>query len=290
MARVACYVTLVSLRHGQYAMSGNSIFFHQDLDHVIQTLPRADNNIVTYGKLRVDGRVSYLRVRRGKVTKCLHYLRAHSPAYSDIQIDQAALSQLPEDGFVRPGFHVEAADQQGPDFDSAVPQAPTYDAQQELVDQLHHRGFFPFPTHSDHPVSEFGTPWLLSKSFPALFPDGKAEYFIGANRPLKKLSFAEYVGFLMSHKDNRFRGHLVFKFFAINFLRRLRIMETSRLAIEKRFITNVSVEDFSNPGFLQKIGMITSSVVGEFHAYFKFFTPHFTTFIRHICILGGPAK
>ena len=50
------------------------------------------------------------KVRRHVVQKCLEWLRDHHPAYSDIEVCEDRLSQLPEDDFVEVGSKVVRGD------------------------------------------------------------------------------------------------------------------------------------------------------------------------------------
>ena len=57
------------------------------------------------------------------------YLIQHNPYYSDVVIDQQALNNLPEDGYLTTTFHYdEEVDVQEADFDRVVPSSGNCDA------------------------------------------------------------------------------------------------------------------------------------------------------------------
>jgi len=120
ISAVQCCITLIHLRHGQLAMSGNSIFFYQNLQQVADSLPRSQCEIVTFGKIREDGRVSYLRVRRAKVLQCLSYLIKNNELYKDIKLNMDVLNNLPIDGHIKPLDHISTTTT-GADYDSVIP-------------------------------------------------------------------------------------------------------------------------------------------------------------------------
>jgi len=98
ISRSALCETLVPLKYGQYAMSGHSIFFLQNFESVAMELPPQCSEIITFGRMREDGRISCLRVPRQKVLNFLHYLKTHNPFYADVLISNQRLSALPASG------------------------------------------------------------------------------------------------------------------------------------------------------------------------------------------------
>jgi len=256
MCRAQCCISLLHLRHGQYAMSGHSIFFHQNLQHVADILPRMKADIVVFGKLRRDAKVCYLRVRRLKVLQCLLFLKKNNPLYNNICISFDSINQLPIDGHIEPLLFIDS-NLDGADFDSFVPSTTSINADKKIKESLTEKGFIPYPAQSGDPVNEFDTPGLLSLAFPSLFPTNTPCYFTSARRPVQNVTFPQFVKFLLSHADNRFRKHLLFKFFAANFLMRTTAMNKIKQ------LSNITIENLQNEAFLRKIQAFTCSVVGS---------------------------
>jgi len=247
-------------------MQGNTIFFLQDYQSVARTLPRQSCSIVTFGRIRPDGRCSYLRVRRQKLLQCLRYLKEHNPYYSDIEIDDNIISSYPEDGFISDVPHFDA-EEEGQGYDRTMP-SNVHDTnlQERFRSMLHRRGVIPFPAQASDPTNEYTTPGLLTMAFPALFPNGEAQYMRDTRWPISKMSFPQYAHHLLSHSEPRFRKHLVFKFFCYNFMRRNTTMLNINFGVKKQVLTNLSPEQIkrqlSDPAFQKKLHMFTTSIPG----------------------------
>ena len=120
ICKMQCFVSLLHLKHGQYAMSGNTIFFWQNLQATATVLPRQQCDIIVFGKLRSGGQITELKVRRPKVEQCLQYLVANNPFYNNIVKDQTILNSLPTDGWVSLAAEINT-DESAPTFDRMVP-------------------------------------------------------------------------------------------------------------------------------------------------------------------------
>ena len=143
--------------------------------------------------------------------------------------------------------------------------AQSMDIQQRFNHLLHRRGIVPFPPMTNEPVNEYSTPGLLTMAFPALFPRGSAEYFRD-HWPVARLTFSQYSSHLLTHKEDRFRRHLVCKFFVYNFLRRNTSVLSVNLAVKKHYLDGVTSsnvrEQLQRLAFQRKLNMITSSLPG----------------------------
>ena len=66
-----------------------------------------------------------------------------------------------------------------------------FDRDQQMRRQLQQFDLIEYPQIELDPINEFQTPYLLTMSFPNLFPDGKFDYFQnpGQRHPLCKISF-----------------------------------------------------------------------------------------------------
>lgn len=95
------YQTRAFGQPGQYHYKGNIINIPQDLSTIVTSLPRTPSSVEIIA-VRRDGVSGHLdfKVRRSKVLNALMYLKRHHRYYSDIEIDETVLSQLPENGNV----------------------------------------------------------------------------------------------------------------------------------------------------------------------------------------------
>ena len=102
LVALACPVIRVKRhRSGSIFYKGGCINFLQDLNSLVTKLPRSHRNtpyfvIVKRGS---EGEVIHeARVRRHIVLSLIIWLRDNNPLYRNIQLDTAALNELPEDG------------------------------------------------------------------------------------------------------------------------------------------------------------------------------------------------
>ena len=180
----------------------------QDISSVVRNLPSlpADIPIIVY-KRRSCGDIHHyidFKVRRGVVWQWLVFLKNESPAYSDIEISDIHLSQLPEDGFITNSLrHVVLEDDtnpmrgegnqqnNGPDTSGSTggsngpireefmmrdPQSPDANENDSIINHLNGTTpEYPWPEWSNF-LNDFETPSLQCRAFPWLFPFGKGMY------------------------------------------------------------------------------------------------------------------
>ena len=93
-------MAIYRLPHGQYGYRGYVINLPQDLTTFATSLPRlpSELDVLLMRKEGVENSHHDFRVRRSVVLRALQWLKQHNKYYHNIEISQAALSQLPTDG------------------------------------------------------------------------------------------------------------------------------------------------------------------------------------------------
>jgi hypothetical protein len=103
IARVKAVMSIRWTRGRQLQYKDHIINFRQDIRELAQKLPRLpqDLDMVIIRRPGVDmtQHVDYM-VRREKVRDALLWKIMHDPAYRDLEVDEAALAALPENGTV----------------------------------------------------------------------------------------------------------------------------------------------------------------------------------------------
>jgi hypothetical protein len=123
VARVHVFVEVRQVRGQQYKYKGHILNFLRDTGRVYNTLPLLPQNLDIIILLRpsntaADPRLSRqlvrdLHVRRGVVSRWLHFLYQHHPGYSDIKISQEALDRLPQDASVVDDILIQETEPKG---------------------------------------------------------------------------------------------------------------------------------------------------------------------------------
>ena len=237
-------------RGGQHGYSGNVINLPQDVQQLVQSLPRrtTDTAIFVIRKQLDDNTHRDFRVRRNVVHRALLWLKENNEDYANIDINDDNLQLLPEDDFV------DVRSYDAPNVECDVPSSSTPtdaapcddDTQAEM-----HSTFLPlnvarateaetveenlnpvqWPRVSDRPVNEFETSGYVTKCFPTLLPTGAAE--LRRTRD-KWVGEAAYFKHLLLYKDQRFAQHPRFRYFAYNTLIRHRALATGRMYLRQR--------------------------------------------------------
>jgi len=276
-------VLIIRLKYGQVAISGYTAFLEQDVSGFAAKLPNLRAPIIIVGRMREDGRVQQMKIRRDKVVGALKYLKANNPGYADKVIDVALLNSLPDDGYAeatnfiqdrpsfdddgnllsyaRPSDSIDCGILSSFSFDSTVGSHNDILRRHRLVD---------FPARSIDLLNEFQTPNLCSQAFPHLFPDGKPEYFRGVGnwRPIQKVNFRDWASHLFSHRESRFREDVVFKFYCVNTIQRHEILFCGRLALRvtdlhERYSIDELREKIADDSFRKSLDSYRMSVQGS---------------------------
>jgi hypothetical protein len=233
------------LRYGMQASEGHSIFFNYDLNKLVQYLPQTHGNIVLIGRIRSDGKIKAMRVRKNKIVACLKYLQKNNKYYTNAAIDWDLVNAMPIDDFGEATYFVE---------DPTIPNDGTQVVDEdlntdsaivsELLSMSDDQGknkvlkklkFFEFGCPLLEPVNEFEMVGLFNKAYPHLFPNGTADMLLGGVwRPHHKVNYRDYAYHIMSHKYDRFRNDVTFKFVLANICYRNELLASARLALNKK--------------------------------------------------------
>ena len=153
----------------------------QDLTTFATSLPRlpSELDVPLVRKEGVGNSHRDFRVRRSVVLRALQWLKQHNKYYHNIEISQAALSQLPTDGELtglctvndttvdEEEEHRRTDDQIPHDVTTFIPAAARKLTEQEAVRKAvlecqssAHAQVVPWPTRGDTPINEFTTEGL----------------------------------------------------------------------------------------------------------------------------------
>ena len=93
-------MSIYRLPYGQYGYKGHVINLPQDITTFVSHLPRLPSqlDILLVRKEGSDNTHCDFRVRKLVVLRALKWLKQHNKFYRNIEINQDALDQLPEDG------------------------------------------------------------------------------------------------------------------------------------------------------------------------------------------------
>jgi hypothetical protein len=105
IARVRTHTEVHQICGGHFKYKGHVCFFLREVGLLYRDLPRlpAELDIVVLRdpNPRLDGtRLGRYKVRRGVVQNWLLFLKENHPGYRSVNIDEARLSQLPENGTI----------------------------------------------------------------------------------------------------------------------------------------------------------------------------------------------
>lgn len=257
-----CVIRLISpslivahLKYGELMNSGHTIFFPNNINDVVSKLPRTKTNIVVFGRIRSDGKINCLKVRRNRVKECLLFLIQNNPYYQNISIDEDAFKKLPDNDFIEPDEFIrddsseEVVDDsifaENPESDSALVGTSVKLADKSIIEhKLRKMKLIELAPTSLDPINEFREPGLMTKAFPYLFPYGNCELFNKTRRPHGIFSIKDYFRHLISLKYSRFREDLEFKFVATNITMRNEVFQATRLTLRHNAqIKNMSTEE-----------------------------------------------
>ena len=237
--------------HGQYGYRGHVINLPQDLTTFATSLPRlpSELDVLLVRKEGVGNSHRDFRVRRSVVLRALQWLKQHNKYYHNIEISQAALSQLPTDGeltglctvndtTVDEEEEQQRTDDQIPhDVTTFIPAAARKLTEQEAVRKAvlerqssAHAQVVPWPTRGDTPINEFTTEGYISCAFPTLLLTGAADFVAPRQRPV---TIGNYFKHLMMYGEGQFAKHPRFRYFALNTEMRWRALQSGRIFIKQ---------------------------------------------------------
>ena len=197
ISAVMPFMSIYRLPHGQYGYKGHVINLSQDITTFVSRIPRLplELDILLVRKEGSDNTHCDFRVRKLVVLRALRWLKQHNKFYRNIQISQAALDQLPEDGSLSSLREVEMdADdelelqttddpniQDSASFVLVVVRKMTEEESirksvQERQSAAPKLTTVSWPQVGDSPISEFIMEGYILCAFPTLLPTGEAEF------------------------------------------------------------------------------------------------------------------
>src|SRR5947209_1838584 len=238
IAQVFPVISVYTLPGGQHAYRGNIINFPQDVQEFASRLPHDPSSLDLLIVRRYSEDGSNFRdfnVRRGKVTRALHWLKENNKLYSEIDIDDEILQTLPENGSIAERLQQFTDDgtcdsEEGPNdegenennenyFNSQtfVPSLPIRLSEDRAINDVlnraqhdHENSRLEWPHNEVSPVDEFNTPGYIARAFSTLYPWGIADL----NEPrVREIKPAEYFKHLLVYKDGRFARHRRWRYF-----------------------------------------------------------------------------
>ena len=205
---------------------------------------------------RGNCRISPRLLSPSKVLHALQWLIGNNMYYRCIQLDQHALSVLPEDGNISNLVSVKV--QLPPDISNEQPVEPEdpYNAilsqtfgpmnyqtatEQEVIRQsveqrqshqsTHSPPVVMWPQSGDTPINEFYTDGYITCAFPTLLPTGTADFTALCEH---QVTIGNYFKHLMLYKDERFAKHpRFFRYFALNTEMHWHTLQTGRIYVQQ---------------------------------------------------------
>ena len=252
MVIARCHVQMLIKRYRghQYHYSGHCVSFMQNTVKTVSVLPslpqeldivllRPSKGVADDPRFRRQFQRDF-RVRRLRVLTWLRYLKRNHPDYRDVQISDARLQELPEDGDVsasvmsmvdvtltadtQPPVPESPEDLPPPNTQATVPDthATTTELEQMLNEIAGLReaapDYIPAPSIRSTPIDEAaGKDRIFAMAFPTLYPTGRAEF----NSPRQRtVTLKEYARHLLCYRDGRFGRHPRWRFLLFNMLMR----------------------------------------------------------------------
>lgn len=301
IAMIHPVVSLYKIMNVQYKYTGNIINFPQNVQEVATSLPYKVADIKGLLTVRAVGSEGYkdFRVRKKRVHEALLWLKKNNTFYTDIVINEANLSELPEDGDVYKqtrGYDVLVKDSNEPCCSKGlegvhfIESNEMYDEDGELYPVIHkdvpnismvtqhekitncvNENILLWPSVGRVPVNEFSSPGYISMAFPCLFPYGKCDY---STRHDKRVSLSKYVEHLMLYEDGRFAKDPRFRFFILNSMMRWEALTLGNVFVKKNeFFSKMTVlqlKDYlkHNPRIVNEI-LFYSSRLRSTKSYWK---------------------
>ena len=250
---------------GQRGYSGHCINLPQNVKELAMFLPRYPKDVaVIIAKVRgKDNTFRDVTVRKQKVHNALVWLISNNSHYSNLAINEDALSSLPENG-VPPDLMTVETDDDIVSVDNCSPDVgpptdnpsedivyngstemgsflPVGEQQQQEIEavrsQLSKNEPMSWPSSENEPLSEYQVSYLATMAFPTLFPDGKGD---PTNQGLVRCPLQERVKHLLKFAEiingkwvYHFANHPRFSYWAFNMIQRKRILQQSGIILKQ---------------------------------------------------------
>lgn len=272
IARVHPVICVFRRKGGQYFYKNHVINFRQNVTEFASKLPHTLSSLSkVFIVRRTSSTTEYQRdfvVSKSRVYRCLAWLKQNNKFYSDIQIDETRLAELP-DSETNALQYLETAED-GSEQEIISP--PTNEnrqsreylieevqsefvREQNIVDEVNRDTIqdlenvvaanhpnreaevIPWPEIESSPVNEYKTPGYVACAFVSLFPSGRADFL--DDRQVK-VTHHEYFKHLFRYKDGRFRSHNRFGYFALNTTLRWKSNRNARVFINKQKVGSMT--------------------------------------------------
>ncbi|KAK3921767.1 hypothetical protein KUF71_010943 [Frankliniella fusca] len=234
IAMVHPVVQVFRLRGGQFAYSGHVINFFQDVKGFAKILPHSIEDINGVVKVCCKTKAFHqdFSIRKDKVLQALLWLKTNNPYYSDIEIDNNIINNLPDQFDFEVTDNMEEDDNLNlPDEDmeseitsSSIPQTHMLSAEEKLKYKLK------WPQIESNPISEMVNSHYIVKAFPTLFPYGIGDVSDVIN---ERITARQYFQYLMDFLDGRFASHKIFPYFAWNSVMRWECLTKGTVYMKK---------------------------------------------------------
>ena len=194
ISAVIPFIPIYRLPHGQHGYKGHVINLPQDITTLVSHLSRlpSELDILLVRKEGSDNTHCDFRVRKLVVLRALKW---HNKFYRNIEINQDALDQLPQDGSrsCLRDVEMDADDElklqttDDPNIQDSATFVPVVvrkmteeesirKSVQERQSAAPKLTTVSWPQVGDSPISEFTTEGYISCAFPTLLPTGEAEF------------------------------------------------------------------------------------------------------------------
>lgn len=269
----ACPIMCVFHKHGgQLGYKGHVVNLPQNIQGFLDTLPASVNDLPILIVRREGAQNTYsdFKVRRDRVLSALLWLKENNKCYHDIVISHNALQTLPKNGVPPDLLIVDTSNDES--NTSGVSEASSNDpcsehythsflplpAQQRTEDNtirsiLNGDDPLDWPTIQGHAINEFGTPFLATMAFPALFPyatgnptNPARDHPVSITDGFKHLiRFGEVSDGCSKHW--RFASHPRFPYWALNMKQRHQLLSQSSIYLKQHPAdANLTVEDLKS--------------------------------------------
>jgi ATP-dependent DNA helicase PIF1 len=251
IAQIFPVISVYCLRGGQYAYRGNVINFPQDVLEFATRLPRCPSSLdILVVRRRSANNLAFrdFNVRRDKVFRALHWLKANNRYYAEIVIDNEILQSLPNNGPIDDQLP-QLEDVEGEYFNNIDDETETEDIiasnfvpaplpspneECAIGDALSRMQTdntpIMWPSIDGNPINEFRTPGYIARAFPTLYPTGDADL---RSEHIREIKPAEYFSHLLKYKDGRFARHTRWRYFALNSQMRWRALQEGKVYVKQ---------------------------------------------------------
>ncbi|XP_062618879.1 uncharacterized protein LOC134280486 [Saccostrea cucullata] len=257
------FMKIVAQQRGaQHKLSGQVVLVPSDLSKVVNALPRtsAESQIITLAlKRRLSDKHAVHKqcIRPQHIIRALQYLKANSPYYKDIDINEYWTCDLP---FTQENANI-AQDDTIVDSEDEVDEAAPAEVREHIQQKeaLNYVTCFQ-PTHGptvgsdaiiniapaegQRPSSTYTEPNWEYLAFPHLFPHGKNSINV---KRVVKLSEKKYANVRLLSTDTRFSECPEYVFQMLDLLEKQQVQNSISITTRKSYHEDISVGQLKDP-------------------------------------------